>query len=117
MKLNDRFYRLIAFGLGVTYIFQVFLTIGGGSKFIPLTGVTLPLISYGGSSVLTTLVMFAIVEGLCMVKKDEEHEVRIGGKGKKAGRKKTEPKNADWKNTGKARGESRQERGDADGME
>ena len=51
MRLHDSFYRLIAFGLGVTYIFQVFLTIGGGSKFIPLTGVTLPLISYGGSSV------------------------------------------------------------------
>lgn len=71
-SLNDRFYELIAFGLGVTYIFQVFLTIGGGTKFIPLTGVTLPLISYGGSSVLTTLVMFAVVEGLCAVKSDEE---------------------------------------------
>lgn len=74
MKLNDDFYRLIAFGLGVTYIFQVFLTIGGGSKFIPLTGVTLPLISYGGSSVLTTLIMFGIIEGLCMVKTEEEKE-------------------------------------------
>ena len=50
MKLKDNFYRLIAFGLGVTYIFQVFLTIGGGSKFIPLTGVTLPLVSYGAVS-------------------------------------------------------------------
>lgn len=76
MKLKDNFYRLIAFGLGVTYIFQVFLTIGGGSKFIPLTGVTLPLVSYGGSSVLTTLIMFAIIEGLCMVKGDEEKEER-----------------------------------------
>ncbi|NBI90443.1 FtsW/RodA/SpoVE family cell cycle protein [Lachnospiraceae bacterium] len=74
MRLHDRFYRLIAFGLGVTYIFQVFLTIGGGSKFIPLTGVTLPLISYGGSSVLTTLIMFAIIEGLCIVKEEEEQE-------------------------------------------
>lgn len=80
VKLNDRFYQLIAFGLGVIYIFQVFLTIGGGSKFIPLTGVTLPLISYGGSSVLTTLIMFAIVEGLCMIKKDEEKEERLVAK-------------------------------------
>lgn len=76
LKLNDRFYQLIAFGLGVIYIFQVFLTIGGGSKFIPLTGVTLPLISYGGSSVLTTLIMFAIIEGLCMICKDEERELK-----------------------------------------
>ncbi|MDE5933853.1 MAG: FtsW/RodA/SpoVE family cell cycle protein, partial [Lachnospiraceae bacterium] len=57
-KLKDRFYQLIAFGLGITYIFQVFLTIGGGTKFIPMTGITLPFISYGGSSILTTLIMF-----------------------------------------------------------
>jgi cell division protein FtsW (lipid II flippase) len=71
VRLQDKFYQLIAFGLGVTYIFQVFLTIGGGTKFIPMTGVTLPLISYGGSSVLTTLVMFFIVEGLYMISRDE----------------------------------------------
>lgn len=72
--LKDKFYQLTAFGIGVTYIFQVFLTIGGGTKFIPLTGVTLPLISYGGSSVLTTLVMFAIVEGLYIIRQDESEE-------------------------------------------
>ncbi len=71
MKLQDRFYQLIAFGLGVIYIFQVFLTIGGGTKFIPMTGVTLPLISYGGSSVLTTLVMFFIIEGLYIIRQEE----------------------------------------------
>lgn len=71
IHLNDRFYQLAAFGLGVTYIFQVFLTIGGGTKFIPLTGVTLPLISYGGSSVLTTLILFAITEGLYIIHEEE----------------------------------------------
>ncbi|GFI15427.1 putative FtsW-like protein [Lachnospiraceae bacterium] len=75
-RLTDKFYQLTAFGLGVTYIFQVFLTIGGGTKFIPLTGVTLPLISYGGSSVLTTLVMFAVGEGLCMIGQEEERQRR-----------------------------------------
>ena len=74
IRLNDRFYQMIAFGFGVTYIFQVFLTIGGGTKFIPLTGVTLPLISYGGSSVLTTLMMFAIVEGLYVHRQKEIEE-------------------------------------------
>lgn len=74
--LKDKFYQLTAFGLGITYIFQVFLTIGGGTKFIPLTGVTLPLISYGGSSVLTTLVMFAIIEGLYIIKQDEDEQIK-----------------------------------------
>jgi len=72
--LRDNFYRLIAVGIGVTYIFQVFLTIGGGTKFIPLTGVTLPLVSYGGSSVLTTIMMFSIFEGVCMIRQDEHYE-------------------------------------------
>ncbi len=71
MKLKGRFYQLIAFGLGITYIFQVFLTIGGGTKFIPMTGITLPFISYGGSSVLTTLIMFFTIEGLYIIGQDE----------------------------------------------
>ncbi|MCH4191170.1 MAG: FtsW/RodA/SpoVE family cell cycle protein [Butyrivibrio sp.] len=72
-KIRDLFYRLIAFGFGVMYIFQVFLTVGGGCKFIPLTGVTLPLVSYGGSSVLTTIMMFTIFEGLCMLQTEEQN--------------------------------------------
>ena len=71
MKLTNRFYRLVALGLGTTYAVQVFLTIGGGIKLIPLTGVTLPLVSYGGSSALSTIVMFAIVQGLYMLRRDE----------------------------------------------
>ena len=72
MRLTNRFYRLVALGLGTTYAVQVFLTIGGGIKLIPLTGVTLPLISYGGSSALCTIGMFAIVQGLYMLRIDEE---------------------------------------------
>ena len=86
VQLNDKFYQLISFGLGVTYIFQVFLTIGGGTKFIPLTGVTLPFISYGGSSVLTTLIMFSVTEGLYMIREDEADALRQ--KKKKAKRNK-----------------------------
>ena len=50
MQLHNLFYKMVALGLGTCYIFQVFLTIGGATKFIPSTGVTLPLVSYGGSS-------------------------------------------------------------------
>ena len=72
MKLTNRFYRLVSLGLGTTYAVQVFLTIGGGTKLIPLTGVTLPLVSYGGSSALSTLGMLAIIQGLYMMRIDEE---------------------------------------------
>ena len=57
----DMFGRYFAFGLGVCYLFQVLLTVGGGVRFIPLTGVTLPLISYGGSSLITTVLMFGFL--------------------------------------------------------
>ena len=67
---QDRFYRLLASGFGVMYIFQVFLTVGGGIRFIPLTGVTLPLVSYGGSSVMTTLFLFAAVQGAGLKRRD-----------------------------------------------
>ena len=60
---NDSFMKYASFGLGIIYIVQLFLTIGGNSKFIPLTGVTLPLISYGGSSVLASLIMFSVIQG------------------------------------------------------
>ena len=74
MDLDDIYYRLVACGLAVMYIFQIFLTVGGGMKFIPLTGVTLPLVSYGGSSVLTTLILFSIMQGLYILKFTEEKE-------------------------------------------
>ena len=53
--------------LSVEYMFQVFLTIGGVTKFIPSTGVTLPLVSYGGRSVTSTLILFAIIQGLYVI--------------------------------------------------
>lgn len=114
MRLHDSFYRLIAFGLGVTYIFQVFLTIGGGSKFIPLTGVTLPLISYGGSSVLTTLIMFAIIEGLCMVKEEEEQAelTFTAGRGRKAKTKEETAVKKTRKRNGNGRGSGVNEESD-----
>lgn len=74
MQLKDRFYKLVALGLGTTYGFQVFLTIGGVIKFIPSTGVTLPLVSYGGSSLLSTIIIFAIIQGFYILREREGKE-------------------------------------------
>lgn len=71
MQLKDSFYKLVALGLGTTYGFQVFLTIGGVIKFIPSTGVTLPLVSYGGSSLLSTIIIFAIIQGFYILREGE----------------------------------------------
>lgn len=78
MKMQAMFYKLIAFGLGIMYITQVFLTVGGVVKFIPSTGVTLPFVSYGGSSVLATFILFNIIQGLYILKRSEEEEDEEG---------------------------------------
>lgn len=74
IQIKNPFYKLIALGLGTEYAFQVFLTIGGATKFIPLTGITLPLVSYGGSSVVSTILMLSIIQGLYILREDEDEE-------------------------------------------
>ena len=75
MKVKNSFYTYVAMGLGTMYATQVMLTVGGAIKFIPLTGVTLPLVSYGGSSMLSTLLILAIIQGISLIIHDEEREL------------------------------------------
>ncbi|WMJ87944.1 FtsW/RodA/SpoVE family cell cycle protein [Anaerocolumna sp. MB42-C2] len=75
MKLNNTFYKLIALGLSIIYIFQVFLSVGGVTKFIPSTGVTFPLISYGGSSILSSIIMFSVIQGLYVLGQDRNDNI------------------------------------------
>ena len=74
MEIKEYFYKLIALGIGTTYGIQTFLALGGVVKFIPSTGVTLPLVSYGGSSLLCTIIIFAIIQGLYVREYDEDLE-------------------------------------------
>lgn len=75
LQIKNPFYKLIALGLGTEYAFQVFLHIGGATKFIPMTGITLPLVSYGGSSALSTIIMLGIIQGLYILREDEDEEL------------------------------------------
>ena len=75
MQLRNVFYKLVALGLGTCYIFQVFLNVGGVTKFIPSTGVTIPFVSHGRTSLLSTLIMFAIIQGLYILREDEEETI------------------------------------------
>lgn len=56
------FYMLVTSGFAIIFAIQTILNIGGVIKFIPSTGVTLPLISYGGSSLVSMFVGFFIAE-------------------------------------------------------
>ncbi len=75
LKIKRRFYKLTSLGLAMEYVFQVFLTIGGVTKFIPSTGVTLPLVSYGGSSVISTIILFCIIQGMYVLNCKEEESL------------------------------------------
>ncbi len=76
MEQNSMFNRLVCVGLGVGYAIQIILTVGGAINMIPSTGVTLPLISSGGSSILSTLIVFAIIQGLAIVGTANMNSVR-----------------------------------------
>ncbi|MBE5919913.1 MAG: FtsW/RodA/SpoVE family cell cycle protein [Pseudobutyrivibrio ruminis] len=59
---EESFYMLVVNGIAIIFSIQTILNIGGVIKFIPSTGVTLPFISYGGSSLLSMFICFYIAE-------------------------------------------------------
>jgi rod shape determining protein RodA len=66
----DRFGRLLVVGVGTMLFFQVIVNVGMNLGLLPVTGLPLPFISYGGSSLLTFLTALGLVEGVVMRRKE-----------------------------------------------
>jgi cell division protein FtsW (lipid II flippase) len=64
LAASDGFSKLLAAGLSFGFAFQAFVIVGGILRVIPLTGITLPFVSYGGSSIVSN---FLVVAGLMMI--------------------------------------------------
>lgn len=74
LDCNRRYYSILAIGVTAMMSFQAFVIIGGVIKLIPLTGVTLPFVSYGGTSVLVSLMMIGLLQWVCVY--CEQHDTR-----------------------------------------
>ena len=60
-RSTDTFYQIVCVGVAMYITMQVFINVGGISKIIPLTGVPLPLLSYGGSSFLSVSIAIGLL--------------------------------------------------------
>ncbi|MCL4389905.1 MAG: rod shape-determining protein RodA [Patescibacteria group bacterium] len=61
---KDKTARLAVLGIGAMLLAQIFVNVGMNLAILPVTGITLPLVSYGGSSVLATMISLGMVAGL-----------------------------------------------------
>ena len=72
MNARTSFHSLTAFGLVAIFGLQALLIIGGNTKMLPLTGVTLPLVSYGGSSLVSTFFSMGLLLGISSLNAEDE---------------------------------------------
>ncbi len=76
LRATDRFRRYLASGVAIYIGIQSLLIIGGNIRMVPLTGVTLPFVSYGGSSLLTSYVALFLLLAISNTEEDEPAELR-----------------------------------------
>lgn len=62
LNQKDPFFRILALGISVLFGVQSFVILGGVLKVIPLTGITLPFVSYGGSSILSSFIALGVLQ-------------------------------------------------------
>ncbi len=75
LSCTNKFNKAVAFGLSFILGLQTFIIIGGVTKMIPLTGITLPFVSYGGSSMLTTFAAYGILQAISADRKEISDEL------------------------------------------
>ena len=72
MNARSSFHSLMAFGIAFMFALQTLIIVGGSIHLIPLTGVTLPLISAGGSSIVGTMAGLGLLVGVSTLNAEAE---------------------------------------------
>lgn len=75
-RLEDKFGILICFGSFSLLLGQIFINLGMNLGLLPITGITLPLVSYGGSSIVGTMIILGIVASVAQTVKKESFQIR-----------------------------------------
>ncbi|MDO4744349.1 MAG: FtsW/RodA/SpoVE family cell cycle protein [Clostridia bacterium] len=73
LNTQNSYNKAVGLGLTIMFAIQTFIIIGGVIKFIPLTGITLPFVSYGGTSIVVSFASLGIMQAISAL------EVRKGG--------------------------------------
>lgn len=80
-KISSQAYNfrgsLLCFGVGVFLLVHVFVNLGGALGLIPLTGIPLPLLSFGGTSVITMLISFSFVQMVNIETRERKSELKL----------------------------------------
>ena len=71
ISCRQSFYGLLAMGASILLGIQTFVIVGGVLKLIPLTGVTLPFISYGGTSLISSMCLIGFIQGVASLNEDQ----------------------------------------------
>ncbi len=76
VSTTNEFNKAVAFGISTMLGVQTFIIVAGVINLIPLTGITLPFVSYGGSSMIATFMMLGILQAISGVKGDTTDEIK-----------------------------------------
>lgn len=74
---NDPFETYTILGIFILLLSQIFINIGMNLSLVPITGITLPLLSYGGSSLISTMVLLGIVHAISRTKRERKSTLEI----------------------------------------
>lgn len=76
-KQQHSFYALISFGAASLLSFETFIILGGILRVMPLTGITLPFVSYGGSSIIVSFILIGIMQAVGIKNVNEEEVEKL----------------------------------------